>query len=138
MSKKYRATATMTDGSKEWPVIIYSGYTSLAEAEAGAARFRANYSGESRVTVKAVTIEATLPEITAEGLARSFLWHASQFRCWIHAVQHDPKDLQNITEAARFLGRCEQLGDILAVEFGEDHWKQQAEQMVEQLEKLTD
>lgn len=35
----YRATATVTDGTKEWDVIIYSMYESTEEAEEGIKRF---------------------------------------------------------------------------------------------------
>ncbi len=39
MKKLFRAMATLTDGSKEWNVCIYSQYKSESEAKDGIARF---------------------------------------------------------------------------------------------------
>ena len=39
MEKTYKAIATLTDGVKEWDVIIYSYYKTIEEAIDGVSRF---------------------------------------------------------------------------------------------------
>ena len=39
MKRYYKAVATITDGVKEWDVVIYSRYRSGEEAEDGVKRF---------------------------------------------------------------------------------------------------
>ena len=39
MKKEYKAMATLTDGVKEWDVIIYSYYNTIDEAIDGVSRF---------------------------------------------------------------------------------------------------
>ena len=39
MKNEYKATATLTDGEKEWDVIIYSYYNTIEEAIDGVSRF---------------------------------------------------------------------------------------------------
>ena len=41
MEKYYKAIATLTDGGKEWDVIIYSLYKTIEEANDGIASFAA-------------------------------------------------------------------------------------------------
>ena len=42
MKKDYKAIATLTDGVKEWDVIIYSYYKTIEEANEGISRFAAH------------------------------------------------------------------------------------------------
>jgi hypothetical protein len=39
MKKTYKAIATITDGEREWNVVIYSGYKTAEEANNGVERF---------------------------------------------------------------------------------------------------
>ena len=39
MKKEYKAMATLTDGVKEWDLIIYSNYNTIEEAIDGVYRF---------------------------------------------------------------------------------------------------
>ena len=40
MKKQYKAIATVTDGIKEWNVIIYSLYETIEDAEEGIKNFK--------------------------------------------------------------------------------------------------
>lgn len=42
MKKTYKAIATVTDGGREWNVVIYSGYKTEEEANNGISRFASN------------------------------------------------------------------------------------------------
>ena len=39
MKKNYKAIATVTDGEREWNVVIYSGYKTMEDANNGISRF---------------------------------------------------------------------------------------------------
>ena len=39
MKKTYKAVATVTDGERQWNVVIYSGYKTVEEANNGISRF---------------------------------------------------------------------------------------------------
>lgn len=54
----FKATAIMTDGSREWPVTIFSAYESMDDAKEGVKRFRRTFAGEDcPVAVKHTNIE---------------------------------------------------------------------------------
>ena len=42
MKKEYKAIATVTDGEREWGVVIYSLYKTIEEANDGISRFAAH------------------------------------------------------------------------------------------------
>ena len=42
MKKGYKAIATVTDGEREWDVVIYSLYKTIGEANDGISRFAAH------------------------------------------------------------------------------------------------
>ena len=42
MKKEYKAIATVTDGEREWDVVIYSLYKTIEEANDGISRFAAH------------------------------------------------------------------------------------------------
>ena len=42
MKKTYKAIATVTDGEREWDVVIYSLYKTIEEANDGISRFAAH------------------------------------------------------------------------------------------------
>ena len=42
MRKTYKAIATVTDGAREWDVVIYSLYKTIEEANDGISRFAAH------------------------------------------------------------------------------------------------
>ena len=39
MKKTYKAVAAVTDGERQWSVVIYSGYKTVEEANNGISRF---------------------------------------------------------------------------------------------------